>query len=508
MKFTLNQIDYADEKTWNMLCQGCTVGVFQFETRLAQSVLKKIKPRTIWELSVCAAILRPGALKSGAVETYAENKDHPEKIKKYNVKVVDDILNTTQFTIVFQEQFMLIAADLAWPHLPEQQKKLNVDILRKAIGKKNQQKILEIGNLFIEGCNTNGVEKEISASIFEVIKNAGRYAFNLSHSMAYAHLAYKTAYMKANFPDKFFATYLTYAKFKLDKWEEIVKLTEEAKIIGLDVLPPNINHKNKNFRVEDGNLRYGLSHIKYGLSAGTFDVVQNLPPINSWKEFILLCFTDNFGMKLRSNTALALISTNAFSDTGVSRSTLASLYKLFDCLTDKEMEHLLTKLEEAPSDLTGLKEWFLGAIKANKKRLPIITSHCEYFVVSNDDPRWIESEEKYYLGTALTSSSVDAKEHTADSTCADCAGDWPIKTIKTVAVVLDQVIQTTTKRGSNPGQKMARIFVRDATASIGNIPIFPEEFMIYEDLLIERNTVQIEIEMGKTGWILKNCQQI
>ena len=507
MALTVNDIDYHDTKTWELIQSGFAGGVFQCESKLVQNWLKKIKPKNIWELSIVIAIVRPGPLMSGYAERLVENKNSG-RIQSFNNEIVDSVLSSTFGIPCFQEQLMFLGSKLAWPHLPAKERDLKVDNLRKAVGKKNQAKILEIGALFVEGCVANQVPKELADKLFELIKNSGRYAFNLSHSIAYAHVAYKTAWLKTNFPKEFFTTYFDYAEESQYKWDDIKELSNECKIFGIDFLSPNINSKNANFAIEGNAIRYGLSHMKYGPSMKLMETIVDLPRIDSWQKFIIFTMTDRFGDKPRSNTVESLIWTGAFHDTGLSRSTLYGLYDLFSFFTDKELEQILQKLNDTVK-IEDLKGFLHSSItKINIRRKSKVDSKIEFFKIVKDHPSTIADKEQEILGTIISASSVDGKMHDAYHTCVECFGDIPENTKKRIAVVINEVIPTITKKGQNPGQKMARITVSDSSGSLENLPVFPNLFQQIDSLLIPRNTVTLDLNMGKNGWIIQNVQQI
>lgn len=505
----IKNIPFDDADTWKLIQSGYTCGMFQCESPLVQHWLKKIKPCNLWELSAVVAAVRPGVLKSGYAELYVKNKDAGE-IESFGNEIVDQIFKGTHGVLLYQEHLMRLGARLAWPDLQEREKLIKVDQLRKAVGKKNQQKILEIGKEFVDGCTRNGVDTDLSAKLFEVIKNSGRYAFNLSHSFKYGAVGYITAYLKTHYPLQTIVTYFTYAKEKnQSKWDEIDKLAHEAKVFDIKLLPPNINKHNYNFRIENGAIRYGLGHLKFGISKKYYlDVVCNLPPIDSWHKFILLTFTNTYGEAMRANTVQALCATGAFSDTKMGRKSLISLYKLINELSPKELEVFIDKMAECES-IADLPQ-FITTLFANKpaKRLEKIKSAVAFFATDWDHPAWIGQKEKEYLGTIITASSIDGKNIQTTDSCADCLANWPPRTIKSISAVVTAVIPRVTKRGSNPGQKMASISVADTSGKLENIPVFPEEFLLAEDLLIENNTIELCLEMGKTGWIAKQVKQI
>jgi DNA polymerase III alpha subunit len=512
MQIDIDNIPYDDAKTWELIQSGLTCGVFQCESQLVQHWLKTIKPRNLWELSAVIALVRPGPLKSGYIEEYVKNKLVSEaEWESIGNKVADSIAKKTNNVYIYQEQLMLLGDKLAWSHMPEDDRLIKVDNLRKAVGKKDQNKILAVGKEFVDGCSHNHINPDVAHKIFELIKNSGRYAFNLSHSMTYAYVAYKTAYLKAHAPLEFYTVYLSYAHEKLDKWEEIEKLVNECRIFSINIVSPNINKKNANFLIDgDDTIRFGLSHIKYGPSRQLMTTIENLPEIKLWQHFIIFGFTKMFGDCPRSTTMESLIKCGAFQNIKLSRKKLLGIYHLFSELSSKELEYAVSNIENyTVEQIPSLIRDIINN-KCMKKRQPLLESHLQVYLEADhyDHPVWVANEEKLLMGVRLSANEIDAKNCDQSDTCCDCSADWPIRTKKTVNVVIDEVIHTTTKKGSNPGQKMARIRVRDGSGQLSNIPVFPDDFMVFGDLLMVNNTVTLNLEMGKTGWICKGMTQL
>lgn len=506
---SISDIPFDDEKTWDLIRSGYTKGIFQCESRLVQNWLKRIKPINLWELSAVIAIVRPGALQSGFAEEYVAYRDGDKEFKSFGNPIVDKIFNATNGVLLYQESLINLGLKLAWPDKEEMERLRLADRLRKGVGKKDQKKLNEIGEEFKIGCINNGVEQELADRLFEIIKNCGRYLFNLSHSFAYACWAYITAYLKTHYPHQFFATYFTYAQFKLKKWIEIDQLAKEAKFLGIGVRPPNINKKNFNFCCSDNTILYGLSHVKY-FTNKSFELIQNLPHINNWKQVLLICGTDTFGSKMNSRVSEALICSGAFSDTGVNRKYLLSVYKLYEELSPKEKGWVIEHLE----DIDTITEFSTLVAKcgeevsmANRKKT--IRSLLALFEPEEyDDPRWVEQHEIKFLGVQLTASGVDDKKTMATDFCVDCHNEQPTWVRKHVAVILDTIRITETKKGKNPGAAMAILSAHDSTANIENIPLFPEAYEKYQDFIIENNTVELYITKGKGGWFIEKVVQI
>lgn len=514
-QFQIEDISFGDTKTWDLICSGFTKGMFQCESRLVQHWLKLIKPRNLWQLSAVIAIVRPGPLQSGFADEYVKYCDPNAKFETFGNPIIDEIFEATNHVMIYQEQIMALGARLAWCHLPEKERLVKVDGLRKAVGKKDQAKLLAVGKDFVEGCVGNKLSQELANKLFEIIKNCGRYVFNLSHSMSYARVGYLTAYMKCHHPLETLTVYLTYAKFKKkDKWEELQHLIKESKIFGIEVKRPNVNSKNEHFKIEksaegDKYIRFGLGHMKF-FGSKTMDLINKFPTINDWRQVVFACCSNAFGGELNSRSAEALIVTGAFSDCGLSRQSLLNIVGMMDRLSPKEKEWVLSKLPEInmATELAPLLNRCADEISVGKREEKVRSEAKLLNVDEYDHPSWIEEKEKNYLGYAITATAIDGKNVDATDKCFECYGDIAPYTVRRIAAIIDDIKITETKKGKNPGLKMAIIGIHDSTGSLEKLPIFPEQFAEVEDILIARNTVIVQIKMGQRGWVVENVSQI
>ncbi len=243
-----------DEKTFEVFQSGNTDGVFQFESEGMKDLLRNYKPESIRDLIALNALYRPGPLQSGMTDEFVKRKNHPERIS-YDFPELELILQETKGIIVYQEQVMQIAAELAGFSVAE------ADILRKAMGKKISSVMKAQKQRFVRGAKEKGISQAKATKVFELIKHFAGYGFNKSHSAAYAFLAYHTAYLKAHYPVYFLAALLT-SEAERGATSQVVKYINECKEMGIEVLPPDINESDFNFTVSKGNIRFGLSAIK------------------------------------------------------------------------------------------------------------------------------------------------------------------------------------------------------------------------------------------------------
>ena len=254
-------IDYNCEKTWGLFHEGRTKGVFQLESNLGRSWSKKLKPNSVEELAALVALIRPGCLKAisdgkSMTQRYVDRKRGIEEVT-YLDPSLEEILKPTYGVLVYQEQSMRIAQQIAGFNLQE------ADILRKAIGKKKAGLMAEVKNSFLKGAESKGiVTKAIAEEIFSWIEKSSRYSFNKSHAVVYAEMSYWSAYDKAHFTEEFFLAYLYYANEKQDPHEEVYELVSEAKLFNMETKTPNITNVSDKFNIQDGVIYFGIKDIK------------------------------------------------------------------------------------------------------------------------------------------------------------------------------------------------------------------------------------------------------
>ncbi|MBI2013235.1 MAG: DNA polymerase III subunit alpha [Candidatus Colwellbacteria bacterium] len=246
----ITEIPLDDKKTYKYLQTGETTGVFQFESSGMRRYMKEIVPTTLEDLTALVSLYRPGPIE--LIPSFIARKFGREKVTYLHPKL-EPILKTTHGIGVYQEQMMQIARDLAGFTLPE------ADTLRKAIGKKIKSLLDEQEKKLIDGMVKNGINDTTARKIWELFPPFARYGFNRSHAVSYALIGYQTAYLKAHYPVEFMTALLNNSK---EDVERIALLVSEAKRIGIQVLPPDINMSAEKFVPEDSNIRFGIAAIK------------------------------------------------------------------------------------------------------------------------------------------------------------------------------------------------------------------------------------------------------
>lgn len=246
----IDNLEPNDAKTYALLRSGRTMGVFQLESSGMRDLAKRIGLESLEEVCALIALYRPGPMQ--LKDQYIENKHHPERVK-YDHPVLEPILKETYGVALYQEQVMQIVQAVAGFTLGQ------ADILRRAMGKKKADLMAQQRDQFVAGAVANGIAETIAVALFNKIEQFAGYGFNKSHSMAYAYVAYQTAYLKANYPVEFMAALLTSESGNLEK---VAIYVEECRRLGIEVLPPDLNSSYSGFTVEGDSIRFGMGAVK------------------------------------------------------------------------------------------------------------------------------------------------------------------------------------------------------------------------------------------------------
>jgi len=259
----LDTLPLDDEATYRTLRAGRTAGVFQFESPLATDMVRSMRADSFDDLVASNALMRPGPLDAGMHKTYCRRKKGEEPVS-YQLPELEEILKPTYGVITYQEQVMRIAQRLAGISLAE------ADVLRKAVGKKDAELIKKELDKFVTKSVERGFDRKIINDISGQIETFGRYGFNKSHSVAYSVLSYHTAYLKVHFPAEFMAALLSAC---IGDTDSVVKYINEARDLGLEILPPDVNESGYKFTViSDTRIRFGLGAVR-NVGRGAIDSI-------------------------------------------------------------------------------------------------------------------------------------------------------------------------------------------------------------------------------------------
>ncbi len=501
----MSNIDYKDEKTWELFKEGKTKGVFQLESNLGRSWSKKLQPENIEELAALIALIRPGCLKAiidgkSMTKRFVDRKHKIEEVS-YLHESLEDILKPTYGVLVYQEQSMRIAQKLAGFDLKK------ADDLRKAIGKKKADLMAKIKEDFIAGCkNVGTVDEDTALEIFGWIEKSSRYSFNKSHAVAYAVDSYWSAWYKANHVKEFFLSYLYFSNEKQDPHQEVYELVNEAKLFGIDVKIPKLSSHSKKFRIADDGIYFGVKDIK-GLTGVTGDKAIKAileaseetgkdPSKFSWMDVLTTLSTK---INLTAFKALASIGFFSTKSTGVTRNKALYEYLIFRELTKAELKWVVTNypkkkwktLQDCFADLAPTKK--LGGGTSNTNRSQIVLNEVEMLRSPpydlSDDPAWIIEQENKFLGCPISLSKVESSDTSSANTyCKDVLNGKTGKDI-CIAANINRMNTYKVKRGKTKGKLMAFLTIEDTTCSLDSVVIFPEAREKYQYVLYEGNNL-------------------
>jgi DNA polymerase-3 subunit alpha len=252
IEIDLDALPLDDEASYKIFARGDTTGIFQFESHGMRDILRRYQPTRLEDLTALNALYRPGPIQGGMIDDFIARK-HGKKKVTYDLPELQEILAETWGVILYQEQVMQIANRLAGFSLGD------ADLLRRAMGKKKHEEMAAQREKFVTGCLARKVPQKKAEKIFDLMAEFAGYGFNKSHSCAYALLAYQTAYLKTHYPVEFMAAMLT---SETGNTEKVVKYINEARSMGITVLPPDVNSSAMNFTPIGDQIRFGLCAIK------------------------------------------------------------------------------------------------------------------------------------------------------------------------------------------------------------------------------------------------------
>ncbi len=472
IELDLDSIPLDDPATFEIFAEGRTSGIFQFESSGMRDMLRRARPSRFEDLAAFNALYRPGALSVGMVDTFIARKSGGKKVT-YILPETEPILRETYGVIAYQEQVMQIAVTIAGFTMGE------ADVLRKAMGKKKLDVMAEQKSKFLDGAVAKGYARAKAEELWNYIEPFAGYGFNKSHSVAYAMLAYKTAYLKAHYPSAFMAAMLTSETASTD---DVVKYVGECRELGIPVLPPDINVSEWAFTVEGDSIRFGLGGIK-GLGESAAEAIlaarRRLGRFRSLAQLAAEVDSRNVNLKVLET----LVKAGACDSFGHHRAALvASLERTLDWAQRRR------RAEEA-----GQGSLFGGEAPAELEP-PVDTS----------TPVWPEAErlraEKEALGFFLTGNPLADFEarlealttHTTRQLREGYQGE------ATVGGLVTRVKRVKIKNGANAGKVMARFVLEDLTGGV-QATAFAEALRKYDPLLTEDMAVVVKGQVRERG---------
>ena len=326
--------DMNDPNVYKLWQNGESVGIFQFESQGMTNFMKELKPDCLEDIIAGVSLYRPGPMDQ--IPRYIKNKKDPEHAEYTHPSLIP-ILKVTYGCMVYQEQVMQIVRDLAGYSLGR------ADLVRRAMGKKKLDVMAkereyfihgqtdENGNVVIKGCIRNGIDEASANKIFDEMAEFAKYAFNKSHAAAYAVVSYRTAYLKAYYPEEFMAATLNSFLGNLDK---IPMYIDECKRLKIDILKPDINKSYTKFTVDSGKIRFGLGSVKNVGIAAVNAIVKEREENGAYESFTDFCERMQ-NEAVNKKCIESLIRAGAFDEFEQTRATLlASFESILDTIQD------------------------------------------------------------------------------------------------------------------------------------------------------------------------------
>ncbi len=447
----IDRIPIDDRETYEMLSRGETAGVFQLESSGMRTILRELKPEVFEDIVALVALYRPGPLGSGMVEDFIKNKHGIKKVKYLHPKL-EPVLKDTYGVILYQEQVMRIASDLAGFTLGE------ADLLRRAMGKKKPEIIAGLRAQFIKGAQNNGVNEKVAAQIFDLMEYFAGYGFNKSHSAAYAMVSYQTAYLKANYPLQYMAALLTSVRDNTDK---VAAYIEECRRLEIEVLPPDVNESRESFTVAGNKIRFGLAAVKnVGLGAveSIIQAREKDGPYSGYADFCRRLDTRVINKRVLES----LIKCGAFDSMGHHRAQLMAT-------VDTSLGLAQQSQRERENGQLSLLDFFGdGARESASINLPEVGEYPEEQLLAL---------EKETLGLYISGHPLSRYRDELNHLTTVNAAEIP-EMSEDSEVVLGGLITGVKKINTRKGDTMAFLTLEDLTGTV-EIVVFPRCYLQY-----------------------------
>jgi DNA polymerase-3 subunit alpha len=475
IEIDLAALPLTDEATYRTLTRGDTAGVFQSESKGFTELTMKLKPDRFTHLIDLMALYRPGPLQSGMADDFVERRHGRRKVA-YPVPQLEEILSGTYGVIVYQEQVMEIAKALAGFTLGE------ADILRKAMGKKDDALMETQKAHFLEGAKANRISAKKATEIFELVRQFGGYGFNKSHSAAYALIAYQTAYLKTHYPLEYYSALMTSESGDTDK---IIRYIAHCREKGIPILPPDVNESQFAFFPAGNAIRFGLSAVK-GLGEGAIETIiaaRDERPFDSVRDL----FSRVDLRKVNKRAVESLIKSGALDSLEPDR---GALFNALPALIEEAQAEVRRK-ESGQFSL-------FGAPSEEKKPAQRKGGPAE-----PPPPAWTRRErllfEKEALGFYITG-------HPLDSCAAEIAMYANATTGKLASmgngaeVKIGGIIASVKEKVTKKGERMAAVILEDLEGTV-EVTVFSRTYKEYREILSTHSPVFLlgRVEKGEQG---------
>jgi DNA polymerase III subunit alpha len=450
----VNNLPLDDAQTYALFSRADVTGIFQFESHGMRDVLRQYQPSRLEDLTALNALYRPGPIQGGMIPDFIARK-HGKKEVKYDLPELKEILSETWGVILYQEQVMQIANRLAGFSLGD------ADILRRAMGKKKPEEMAAQREKFLAGCAAHKVPQKKAEKIFDLMEEFAGYGFNKSHSCAYAYLAYQTAWLKTHYPVEFMAAMLT---AETGNTEKVVKYINEARGMGITVLPPNVNSSDMNFTPTGNDILFGLAAIKNVGENTVKGILAARESLGKFKSFYE-CVESVDSRLLNKRVLESLVRAGALDGLGANRA------QMFTAI-DRAMERSQKLQRAKESGQHGLFGGAAAAVAPPPEVLPDADEWPEHELLSS---------EYSVLGFYVSGHPLDKYAgKLADLKAVDIATIEGRRN-KEPIIVAGIIVQTRPMR-SRRGARWAIVTLQDRTGVVEAM-VFPEAFSKLENIL-------------------------
>ncbi|HEX8473707.1 MAG TPA: DNA polymerase III subunit alpha [Pyrinomonadaceae bacterium] len=473
-------IPLDDAKSMKLFADGCTEAVFQFESSGMQEICRRLKPKGLEDLAALNALYRPGPLDGGMVDDFIE-RHHGHKSVRYIVPEMKEILSNTYGIIVYQEQIMQLAQKLAGYSLGE------ADLMRRAMGKKKREEMARHEEKFVDGAVERGIKKEKAQQIFSLMAQFADYGFNRSHSVAYAYLAFQTAYLKAHYPEHFYAAVLSN---ELDDTSKVFKYVNELRLVGIELLPPDVNESGAGFTPLKGAIRYGLAAIK-GIGQSSVEaIIEARSEVGSFHT--IFEFTERVGHRGVNRRVLeSLVCAGAFDSLNVQgesrHSWRARLYASVDAALSRG-----ARAQRSRS--SGQNDLFGGAVEVSHDELKQHLPEAEIWSHTT-----LLTHEKNSIGFYITGHPLENFNEILDE--LKCPNSLNLSSLESgLRVAMGGIVTALQVRTTKKGDRFALLRLEDRAGGVKCV-VWPEAFNKSKQLLQDDAAVLVtgKLELSDEG---------
>jgi len=484
LKIDFTSIDYEDPKVLDMFAKGETLGVFQFESAGMRQFLKELKPNMFENLIAANSLFRPGPMNQ--IPQYIMNKHNPENIEYLHPKL-KPILEVTYGCIVYQEQVMQIVRDIGGFTMG------GADLLRRAMGKKKMD-VMEMerkrfiygetdenGQVIVKGAIRNGVDEKTANKIYDLMIDFAKYAFNKSHSAAYAVVAYRTAWLKYYYPVEFMAALISSV---MGDTNSVSLYIQECKRLGIEILPPDINESYKKFTVVNGKIRFGLMAVK-NVGEALIDGIIEARKSGHFKSFTDFCERiEDINPSIMNKRAVeSLIKCGAMNSLGGNRAQLLAIFeKTMDSIHNDRKRNIDGQFSMFVNIDSNMHEDNLPELKEFSQRNLLAMEKETLGIYISGHPLQPYEEELKRITTINTSEILQANEHMDNNISEDLDGK---------RVVIGGIINSKKNKITKNNNMMAFISLEDMYGTIECI-VFPATYEKYNRFIEEDSIVVIE----------------